>query len=542
MSTLNSKIRICKGIKLDKNYNNTLSYHESDILSLCESQDHLIASSNTYSFIRTRGVIQTGFTYSQGLQANYMAFQNPDYDNKWFFAFVDNVNYMSNGCAEFEYTIDVWSTWWDYWHVGKCFVLREHAESDTIGEHTIPENLDIGEVYCEQETEDASYYNTTYWIGMLTNYVINDNSTESSSDKGLQFAGAMSVYNNVVFGNQLIFFPIYMLSSFNDIRLYILRTNVDGYSADIQNIFIIPNAVMPLASSLVQHTASVVGHDFNWYTASFTDTPATFNTTITKRHSFTGYTPKNNKCFVYPYNYLLVTNNQGSHNIYKYEDFDTTNCVFQNQMAISVGISGRLVPKNYKGMITNDDEALPLGKYPTCAWSSDAYINWLTQNSVNLAVNTTTSLIGAGIGFASGVGVASTTLGLFNSIGNTIDAFHKASLLPNIEGGQPTGDVTWASNRNCFTFKEMRAKIEYIKIIDDFFTRYGYRMNRVKVPNLYGRTYWNYIQIDKDDNVGYGTVPSMYMEEINNIARKGTTIWHNHADIGNFSLNNTIVT
>ena len=27
---------------------------------------------------------------------------------------------------------------------------------------------------------------------------------------------------------------------------------------------------------------------------------------------------------------------------------------------------------------------------------------------------------------------------------------------------------------------------------------------------------------------------------INNIARKGTTIWHNHNNLGDFSLNNTI--
>ena len=41
-------------------------------------------------------------------------------------------------------------------------------------------------------------------------------------------------------------------------------------------------------------------------------------------------------------------------NIYKYEDFTTENCVFENQFSISIGGSGRLVPKNYKDIVRMD--------------------------------------------------------------------------------------------------------------------------------------------------------------------------------------------
>lgn len=238
MATLQSKIRICKGIKMDKNYNNVLSYSENSMLSLCESQAHLVASANDYSFIRNRNVIQTNFTYSQCLQANYMAFQNKDYDNKWFFAFIDKVNYMSNGCAEIEYTIDSWSTWYDYWNRKACFVIREHTNNDTIGANTIPENLDVGEIICEQETEDATYqsFATGYWIAVASDWNIPD----GSSSGGNQYAG-ISIYNNVVSGTKYYFFYITMIESFKDLLLYILRTNADGHIADIKNIFVVPD-------------------------------------------------------------------------------------------------------------------------------------------------------------------------------------------------------------------------------------------------------------------------------------------------------------
>ena len=205
--------------------------------------------------------------------------------------------------------------------------------------------------------------------------------------------------------------------------------------------------------------------------------------------------PKNNKCFVYPYNYLFVSNNQGNNNIYKYEDFSGNNVVFENQFSIAIGGSGRLVPKNYKGMETDDDEALPLGKYPTCAWSSDAFTNWLTQNAVNLATQTALIAGNLALGVATGgasvpatmalsalatansngaltneqyKGVAnSASLGINTAgqIGGIIGQFYQASLMPNLQGGQATGDIIWCANRNMFTLRCMRAKTEYLKII-----------------------------------------------------------------------------
>ena len=49
---------------------------------------------------------------------------------------------------------------------------------------------------------------------------------------------------------------------------------------------------------------------------------------------------------------------------------------------------------------------------------------------------------------------------------------------------------------------------------------------------------------DSDDDAlaSYITkIPSKYMEIINNACRRGVTIWHNHANVGNFSLDNKII-
>lgn len=544
---MNSKILLVKNINIDRQYKNVLSYTETQMLELC--QNNLVAQADNYSFLRPTGTIMAGFTYAQCLQANYIAFQNPDYSNKWFFAWIDDVIYKGDKNTEITFTVDAWSTWFDKWNKKVCFINRQHVNDDTIGLHTLPENLDVGEVVQENNIEDLAYGNEYgYWIAVASNWKIKDGSTGAElldGDKGTQYAG-ITVYDNTVFGTQLFFFHITSLSSFADLVLLLLRTNADGHIEDVENIFIVPDVAID-QSKLQLHSAKVISDEntFSFYTMSYDMSPEKFNTEIDKITSFSDYTPKNNKCFVYPYNYLFVSNNQGSNNIYKYEDFNTEKCIFENQFSIAIGGSGRIVPKNYKGMLTNDDEALTLGKYPTCAWSSDAFTNWLTQNSVNMAVSLglTAGAIASTIatGGATAPILAGAVMTTASTIGNTIGQFRQASLLPNISGGQANGDVIWACNRNVYSFRQMRAKTEYLKIIDDYFTRFGYAIRKLELPNITGRRYWNYIEIGSTEEIGYGEVPAKYMDTINNACRSGVTIWHNHANVGNYALDNIII-
>ena len=542
----NSKIILCKGIKLDKDYVNVLSYSEQQMLSLCNDNSHKIAEASDYTFIDRNRKIRVAFTYSQCVQANYIVFQNPDYSNKWFFAFITNVEFKGNNNTEISFQIDSWSTWFDKWTKKPCYIIREHVNDDTIGANIIPENLDVGDVIEEEEEEDSSYTNEYgYWIAIASNWQPDDNShiTSNPIKEGKQSSG-ITTYNNQIFGNKIFLFEVTDLNNqgFIDAGLFLQRTNTDGYIGDVKDMFIVPDALID-RSKLSQHIAYATANNdypFTFYTITYSKDIEIFNTSLTKKHSFSDFTPKNNKCFVWPYNYLLVSNNNGNNNIYKYEDFQTVGCIFENQLAMSIGVSGRLVPKNYKGMSYADDESLPLGKYPTCGWSADSYTNWLTQNSVNLITRFTKDTIETTKQFSKG-DVVEGTLNIANSMAGFIGDFYSASLLPNIQGGGNTGNVVFGANKMCFTFRKMRVKTQFLRVIDDYFTRFGYKINRVLEPNIIGRTYWNYIEIGATECIGNGDVPTNFMEEINNACRRGTTIWHSHDNIGNYNLNNTIV-
>ena len=70
-------------------------------------------------------------------------------------------------------------------------------------------------------------------------------------------------------------------------------------------------------------------------------------------------------------------------------------------------------------------------------------------------------------------------------------------------GNTNSGDINYTLDRNNFSFYKVSIKREYAKIIDDYFSRQGYKVNTIKTPNFTGRPYWNFIQIGNEENIGY---------------------------------------
>lgn len=227
---LKSRIILAKNIKMDRNYNNVLSYSEDEILALCESNK--VAELDDYSFIRTNNVISSNFSYETVLQANYIAFQNKYYSNKWFFAWIDDVIYKGDRNTQIMYTIDSWSTWYDYWNAQTCFVIREHVDNDTIGANTVDEGLSVGLVQQISQVEDVSL-SQFYWVAIMTSW-------NPSTEK--QFSG-ITIQNKNVFGKEIFVIKANPINNLKNLLLFLLKTNIDKHIADVGDIFIIPRSI-----------------------------------------------------------------------------------------------------------------------------------------------------------------------------------------------------------------------------------------------------------------------------------------------------------
>ena len=471
------------------------------------------------TYVRENGEICFNANYDEVINYNYVMYQNEGYSDKWFYAFITNVRYISNGSVGISIQTDYYQTWQFDITFKPSFVEREHVNNDTIGLHTIPENVETGDYICNEHIVDSNNANlcvvmgTTITIGELIN------------------AGA-NVYNGIPSGVMYYGFTDINSSSANSLSSVLRMLAENGKSEGVNSLFIAPTWLTG-GTGLINSSTSV----------------ATYDLGLSRMSQLNGYTPKNKKLLTHPFCYFIVSNAVGSTNVLKQEVWSLNN---DNEMVLKVvgcltpGCSIKAIPINYNGAGRNDDEAISLGKFPMLNWINDQYTNWLTQNGVNIGLSVGASglqlaggLLAMGTGLGSGIGATSVlngALGIAQSLGQV---YQHSLTPPSVEGNVNSGDVTTASGATRFHIYKMSVKQEYAKVIDGYFSMYGYKVNEVKVPNLTGRRNWNYVKTIGANIIG--NIPQMHLQEIKNMFDSGITLWHTTSNFLDYSANNDII-
>ena len=117
----------------------------------------------------------------------------------------------------------------------------------------------------------------------------------------------------------------------------------------------------------------------------------------------------------------------------------------------------------------------------------------------------------------------------------------KESDTPIVEAKEYTIKATAGANGKINPSGEIKAT-EGKQLLFIFTPDFGYKVNEVKTPNLNSRTKFNFIKVGGNDDLVHGDIPASSLEEINNICRKGVTIFHDYNSLGDYTVSNTIVT
>lgn len=536
----NSEIILCSGIKLDKNYENVLSYNEEQMVNLCRNNS--IYTAREYSFLGNTNYIDIECPYESAMYSNYVAFLNPTFGNKWMFAWVTDVKLINPKTSRIFFEIDVFSTWYSRFNIGQAFIEREHVSDDTVGLHTLPENLELGEYITQTENND-SVVDSLGDLGYLGNVWL----VAGVSELGIPFAYQVHEKKYSGINSGLLYL---VFKNGNDLDKYIKNTEVNLSESNIYSVFIIPKklANIPESSFITVPTDDDIPYSFQFAYMPDSNYETDMGGIIIGKPEFLDnhYIPVNKKLLTFPYCYFNITNNVGTTKDYHYELFNTSDCKFKILGAIGVGCSIKMYPKDYsfKGnddtsQVDNKLHGIDASKLPTCGWISDSYTNWLTSNSVNIGLSATRDLFQVSAGIVSGnpMGV----VGGFLGIANTMSTIYEHSLQPaSARGGVNQGDLVFA-RRNTFNIYKMSIKRETAIIIDRYFSRFGYKVNIVKTPNLNSRSKFNFIKVGGMDELISGNIPASDLEKINSLFRKGITIFHNYSDIGNYTISNPIV-
>lgn len=494
-------IKILKNAPLDNTYRNTIYFADAS------AQASYFSGLAKYTYVNTtyqrlNGSVRVETQSDNLYDCNYIMFQNGAYGNKWFYAFVTHVLYVNDNCTELSFEVDIMQTWFFDYTVNPSFVEREHGVSDNVGDNLVPENFELGEYI----GHDFMGTNRIYPLKIV---IASTFDTALESHYGTSYGG---IFSGLVFN---------VFDEWQGAHLFIYQATEANKSAGIVACFMMPEAF------IVAPGASV-----NSY-------PVNFDKWLT---DIDGYIPKNKKLFTHPYNFLYCTNLAGNSAEFKYEYFSGPTCSFTITGDMSCNPQTMIYPTNYKGLPSNYNEKMILDGFPQCPFTTDTFKAWLAQNANSLGISMLgsafTAAMGAATMYSSGgtVGAPQVMTGVMGVAGTVAKVLDTSSLPPQAHGSPGTSAATALGIKD-FAFIHMTIRAEFAKIIDDFFSCYGYATHRVKVPNRSSRPAWNYV---KTQNVSLtGSVPAADMARLRQIYDNGVTFWRNGANVGNYNLNNT---
>ena len=103
-------------------------------------------------------------------------------------------------------------------------------------------------------------------------------------------------------------------------------------------------------------------------------------------------------------------------------------------------------------------------------------------------------------------------------------------------GNNTMFDTGWKNMHFYVMVKTVRD--EYATQLTNYFKMFGYKVNKLEIPNLKSRQHYNYIKT-VDANI-IGDIPANDLSAIKGIFDKGVTIWHTD-QVGDYSLSNNEV-
>lgn len=514
-------VRLLTGIKLDPEHVNTIWW------STLERQTSYFINKTKYSFTDqtyqrvTKGVMRIGRPVADLFDCNYMMFRNTGFGNKWFYAFIDNVEYINNAVTEIKYTIDPLQTWYfEYSLNANAYVEREHSRTDVIGENIIPEPVEVGE-YVPNNDGIGNYTRSFDMNDLAVIVAVCD--TEGSAVSG-------KLYDRIYGGATLKAFH---------------NTDVNGINTYLATFIRRPDAVLSI------YMVPEVFLNVNVQTGG-TDVPSGLSgglvqyqaDTLTTSAKLDGYSPRNRKLYTYPYNFWQIDNSEGQTLALRYEwcPNRTPTMEFYATITNPVSVVGK--PNMYGGIsqnLLNNYMSIEMSNFPMCSWNSDAFKAWLAQNSIPLGLSAVSQIASTAIG-ASLIGsskytLASTELSGVGAVAQILEQAYKASIAADICKGQiNNGGANITRTKKQFYSGRFSVQYGVARQLDDFFDMFGYATNLVKSPNINSRPQWNYVKTI--EMCGDGLLPSDDSKLIDSYFNKGIRFWNYGDNIGDYSLNN----
>ena len=500
----NTSLYICRGIPWNSDYTHVRLFENAGAANTFILSKAAYTKTQ-YSYISSAKQIRVDGMADQYRDCNYIAWKNTGYSNKWFYAFITEVTYLADNTCLISFNYDIFQTWFYDTTINPSYIEREHVDDDTIGANTVPENVVMGDPV---NVASSNNYIPHKWYMYATQVFDRLAEVTSWTEPGAA-------------GNEVSGYYKLNLTTREQAQQIVKLYTQKGMLESLISMFALTDSTSASSS-------------------------ATYS--ITRPTGFDGYTPKNNKLLCYPYNYMTLVM-AGSETPYRYEYFTDGTAAFNLKAPKYAGGSSYVYPVGYEKESSTTasfalEHSVPTGAYPTASFGANAFQNYLVQYGPQLAIG----MIGQVVSIATAGQNATTPAQFYQAqagaainagfaIADSIADLRTRSLnSQTVAGTQSVAQLAY-DTQLIIRLVSKQILPEYAKIIDEYFTAFGYKVCRIKTPNITGRPSWNYVKTI-GAQIG-GNIPEYAETALKAMLNNGVTFWHTN-DVGNYSLNNSI--
>ena len=506
-----------------------------------------IKTYENFQYIKKNNTIVVDGEVDLLYNCNYIMYQNNNFTNKWFYAFIDRIEWASNSSVRLYVSTDVIQTWFFDITYYDSYVDRCHSDTDVAGDNIVPEDFSVGNPGGYQVAGSTDL--APDGIALFATATYAGESRTGSVNSGI-YSG----------GQNLVDFHIDNPGVGSILDSYVKNGTATAVIKLQQYPYKLKNG--PIAVSFSKYPSSI-----------------------------SGYTPKNNKMLSSAFVTCFMS-------MYGQEtDF---NPVFITDSKVNIKVSADQTSGTISAFVENysDGSISTISMFasiPESGWSYNQYKNDYNLhsgsnaiykerlglnrgvNKINSAIDVAGSLLGltqSAIGLASPptpanfissgsrTGGANITMGglgnLANSAQNTVSSFANAytqfggideitqdlaAISENYNapatGGMSASNGYIATGKTAFSYGYKVLPRDIVERCDKFLTVYGYKQSEYRAINLHARASWTYIKTNGLN--ASGNFPDDDMNIIKRAFNNGIFFWVYTATYGNFGQNNAIV-
>lgn len=468
---------------------------------------------------------------------NYIMYQNSNFGMRWFYAFINRMEWASNGSTRLYVSTDVIQTWFFDINYYQSYVDRCHSDTDVVGDNIVQEDFTTGDGGGYQVAGHTDLAPDGIAIFATASY--SGESKTGSVNSGI-YSGAQN------------------LSDFH-IDNPGVGAILDAY---------IKNGTATAVIKLQQYPYKLKTAPM---TLTFSKAPSSIN----------GYTPVNKKLLSPAFITCFMS---------MYGQECTFNPAFINGSAVSIKVSADLTSGTISAFVENysssDISTIAMfAAIPESGWAYNQYKNEYNLHSASNAMYIRRSRENRDFGMYNamlqGVGgamqVAGAAIDALNpltyatskgasgiasgALSGTSTILNASKALGQISGGYdevsqdlakinesynaPATGSSAASNgyiatgKTALTYGYKVPPLDLVKRCDKYLSVYGYKQSEYRTINLHARLNWTFIK-----TVGLnasGNFPDEDMKIIKNAFNNGIFFWSYTAAFGNFDQPNPIV-